>query len=148
MARLHRYQGHPEETRSNSTWSYLLDDENISPAFLPLLSSTNRDANALWGSDFPTPPGMWSEGSGYWGIGRNLTGREQFSTRNGTRWAPSEVLLHPKGGASPASRKPTFFSRSKCWRRRPKNTILRRRIGSSCWHGKTRNGWTVKRSTQ
>ena len=41
---------------------------------------------------------MWSEDSGYWGIGRNLTGKEQFSSRNNTRWSPGEVLLHPKAG--------------------------------------------------
>jgi len=87
---------------TKSTWSYGLDDgEKSSPTFPPL-ALAKRDANALWGSDFPAPPVMWSEETGYWGIGRNLTGREQVSTRNGTRWAPGEVLLHPKGGASPA----------------------------------------------
>ena len=87
---------------TKSTWSYRLDDgEKSSPTFPPL-ALAKRDANALWGSDFPAPPVMWSEESGYWGIGRNLTGREQVSTRNGTRWAFGEVLLHPKSGASPA----------------------------------------------
>ena len=45
---------------------------------------------------------MWSDSNGYWGIGRNDTGNEQFSTRNGTRWAPGEVLFHPKAGDSPS----------------------------------------------
>ena len=45
---------------------------------------------------------MWSEDSGYWGIGKNLTGKEQFSSRNNTRWSPGEVLLHPKAGVSPS----------------------------------------------
>jgi hypothetical protein len=90
------------DNRTNSLWSYRLDDfASPSPAF-PLLTSTNRDANGLWGSDFPTPPLMWSEASGYWGIGRNLTGKELFSSRNGTTWAPGEILFHPKGGASPS----------------------------------------------
>lgn len=90
------------ENRTNSLWSYRLDDfAHPVPAF-PLLTMTNRDVNALWGSSFPTPPLMWSEASGYWGIGKNLTGSELFSARNGTRWAPGEVLFHPKGGAAPA----------------------------------------------
>ena len=90
------------DNRTNSTWSYRLDDSGNRPPTFPLLTSTNRDANAVWGSDFPEPPIMWCEGSGYWGIGKNLTGQEQFSSRNQTRWAPGEVLLHPKAGASPA----------------------------------------------
>lgn len=40
---------------------------------------------------------MWSEVAGYWGIGKNTTGTELVSTRNGTIWKPGEVLLHPKG---------------------------------------------------
>ena len=86
----------------NSTWSYRLDDASQAPSTFPLLTATDRDANALWGSDFPAPPKMWSDGAGYWGIGRNLTGQEQFSARNGTRWAPGEVLFHPKHGAAPS----------------------------------------------
>ncbi len=90
------------DNRTNSTWSYRMDDfGNNSPIF-PLLTSTNRDANALWGSDFPTPPMMWSDATGYWGIGKNVTGKELFSSRNGTRWLPGEVLFHPKGGDSPS----------------------------------------------
>jgi beta-fructofuranosidase len=90
------------DNRSDSTWSYRLDDlTNASPAF-PLLTSTERDANQLWGSDFPTPPKMWSEASGYWGIGKNTTTRELFSSRNGTKWAPNEVLFHPKAGRPPS----------------------------------------------
>ena len=90
------------ENSSNSLWSYRLDDFAHQPPDFPLLSSTNRNANTVWGSDFPTPPTMWSDDSGYWGIGENLTGRELFSSKNGTRWASGEVLFHPKGGASPA----------------------------------------------
>jgi beta-fructofuranosidase len=90
------------DNRTNSTWSYRLDDFANNPPTFPLLTSTNRDANALWGSDFPTPPMMWSEATGYWGIGKNVTGKELFSTKNGTRWAPGEVLFHPKGGDSPS----------------------------------------------
>ena len=89
--------------RANSTWSYRMDDSAMkSPPVFPLLTSANRDANAVWGSDFPTPPIMWSDAAGYWGIGKNVTGRDLFSTRNGTRWAPGEVLFHPKGGDSPS----------------------------------------------
>ena len=84
------------ENRADSIWSYRLDDSDRNPA-LPLLTSASRDANALWGSDFPTPPIMWSEVAGYWGIGKNVTGRELISTRNGATWKPGEVLLHPKG---------------------------------------------------
>ena len=90
------------ENNAQSAWSYRLDDFTNQPPSFPRLTLTNRDVNALWGSDFPTPPMMWCEATGYWGIGKNLTGKEQFSTRNGTRWAPGEVVFHPKGGASPA----------------------------------------------
>ena len=90
------------DNRINSTWSYRLDDSGNRPPSFPPLTLTNRDANAVWGSDFPEPPMMWCEGQGYWGIGKNLTGQEQFSSRNRTRWAPGEVLLHPKAGASPS----------------------------------------------
>ena len=90
------------DNRTTSTWSYRMDDFANNPPAFPLLTSTNRDANALWGSDFPAPPMMWSDATGYWGIGKNVTGKELFSTRNGTRWAPGEVMFHPKGGASPS----------------------------------------------
>ena len=90
------------DNRTNGTWSYRLDDSGNRPPTFPLLTLVKRDANAVWGSNFPKPPMMWSEASGYWGIGKNLTGREQFSSRNDTRWAPGEVLLHPKGGPSPS----------------------------------------------
>ena len=49
------------ENNAQSTWSYRLDDFTNQRPSLPLLSLTNRDANTLWGSDFPTPPMMWSE---------------------------------------------------------------------------------------
>ena len=52
------------DNRTNSTWSYRTDDfGNNTPTF-PLLTATNRDANALWGSDFAAPPRMWSDASG------------------------------------------------------------------------------------
>ncbi len=88
--------------RINSTWSYGMDDFANHPPTFPLLTSTHRDANALWGSDFADPPRMWSDATGYWGIGKNVSGKEIFSARNGTRWAPGEVLFHPKGGDSPS----------------------------------------------
>lgn len=91
-------------TRNDDTgvWSYRMDDSgHDSPAY-PLLTSTNRDANALWGSNFPVPPPMWSEGAGYWGIGKNLGASEQYSARNGTRWRPGQVMFHPKAGPSPS----------------------------------------------
>ncbi len=90
------------DNRADGTWSYRLEDFGNSPPSFPVLPSSNRDANALWGSDFPEPPAMWSEATGYWGIGKNISGKEQFSSRNGTRWAPGEVLFHPKAGASPS----------------------------------------------
>lgn len=90
------------ENGANSLWSYRLDNFADNPPTFPLLTATNRDANALWGSDFPTPPMMWSDATGYWGIGKNVTGKELFSSRNGTTWAPGEVLFHLKGGASPS----------------------------------------------
>ena len=89
------------ENSANSTWSFRMDDyANNPPTFLPLLNDTSRNANEIWGTTFATPPVMWSEGGGYWGIGKNTTGVEQ--TGQGVTWAPGEVLLHPKGGGSPA----------------------------------------------
>ena len=89
------------DNRTNSVWSYRLDDiANSHPAF-PLLTVHEREVNSLWGSTFADPPRMWSEGTGYWGIGRNETGREQSSPPNDVRWAAGEVLLHPKDGGSP-----------------------------------------------
>ena len=86
---------------TNSTWSYRLDDyTNKTPAFLPLLTFTNRNAKEVWGAPFANPPIMWSEATGYWGIGKNTTGVAQLGS--GVTWAPGEVLLHPKGGAAPA----------------------------------------------
>jgi alpha-L-fucosidase 2 len=87
--------------RADSTWSFRMDDyaENP-PAFLPLLTTTRRNAKMLWGADFAHPPMMWSEETGYWGIGKNTTGVVQ--TGSGITWAPGEVLLHPKSGVSPS----------------------------------------------
>ena len=89
------------QQRADSTWSYRLDDTSNRAAVFPLLPSADRDVNGLWGSNFPNPPRMWSDVAGYWGIGKNLTGKALFSSRNDTTWAPGEVLLHPKGGDSP-----------------------------------------------
>ena len=89
------------ENNANSTWSFRMDDyANNPPTFLPLLDDATRNANTLWGTTFATPPVMWSEGGGFWGIGKNTSGVEQSA--NGVTWAPDEVLLHPKGGGSPA----------------------------------------------
>lgn len=88
--------------RADSTWSYRLDDGTQDHPVFPLLPRPDRSANEVWGSNFAAPPLMWSEDAGYWGIGKNLTGAEQFSSRNDLRWAPNEVLLHPKGGPAPA----------------------------------------------
>jgi len=89
------------ENRANSVWSFRLDDPAKRPrAFLPLLASNKLNAKMLWGPDFGNPPMMWSECTGYWGIGKNTTGVEQ--TGSGVTWAPGEVLLHPKDGAAPA----------------------------------------------
>ncbi len=91
-----------QENNPSSTWSFRLDDGAQDPLVFPTLLRPDRNANDVWGSNFPTPPMMWSEGSGYWGIGKNLTGEEQFSSRNDLRWAPDEVLLHPKAGDAPS----------------------------------------------
>lgn len=85
-----------------SMWTFQVGDPSASPPNLRFLSASGRDANQLWGSDFAAPPRMWSDAEGYWGIGRNDSGVAQISTRNGTTWQPSEVLLHPKGGEVPA----------------------------------------------
>lgn len=87
---------------AGGTWSYGVDDASGPSPVWRRLSAARRDANALWGSEFAQPPLMWSDGSGYWGIGKNTSGEEQVSARNEVRWAPGEVLLHP-GGAAPAS---------------------------------------------
>src|SRR3954468_15666172 len=89
------------ENTANSLWSFRMDDyANNPPTFLPLLNDNTRDAATLWGTPFASPPLMWSEGGGYWGIGKNTSGVEQSAS--GVTWAPNEVLLHPKGGGSPA----------------------------------------------
>lgn len=90
------------ENHAEGVWSYRLDDHQATPPTFPLLTHNDRDANRIWGSDFKTPPRMWSEASGYWGIGRNNTGTELFSSRNQARWLAGDILLHPKLGESPA----------------------------------------------
>ena len=91
------------ENTASRVWSYRMDDGSPAAPDFPLLGAAKRDANALWGSDFATPPLMWSEEVGYWGIGKNTSGEEQISTRNAVRWAPGEVLLHPRGSAPSAT---------------------------------------------
>lgn len=85
-------------------WSFRLVAEKDVADASPLLRVASRTANELWGSNFDAPPRMWSDPDGYWGIGRNDSGRELISTRNDTRWMPGAMLLHPKGndGAHPA----------------------------------------------
>lgn len=83
------------ENTTNSLWSFRMDEFVANPTFLPLLNDTSRNATTLWGPAFATPPLLWSEGGGYWGIGKNNTGVAQAA--NGVAWAPNEVLLHPKG---------------------------------------------------
>lgn len=48
-------------------------------------------------------------------MGRNETGRELFSAPNGTRWAPGEVLLHPKAGASPSGVVVAWMAPRRLW---------------------------------
>lgn len=85
----------------DGTWSYRLDDRDTDNPLFPLLTTVDRDANQIWGSDFAPPPKMWSDSSGYWCIGRNDTGGELFSSRNGTKWGSGDILLHPKAGPAP-----------------------------------------------
>lgn len=86
------------QNSADSVWSYRMDNgASSAPPDFPLLGAAKRDVNALWGSDFAKPPLMWSQEAGYWGIGKNTSGKEQVSTRNGVHWAPGEVLLHPRG---------------------------------------------------
>ncbi len=89
------------ENDLDSTWSYRLDDGDGETPNFPLLATSDRDANELWGSDFATPPMMWSGPSGYWGIGRNSTAGTLFSSRNDTNWPAGEILLHPGAGSTP-----------------------------------------------
>lgn len=86
---------------ADGIWSFGLADGVDGTAYR-LLPSASRDANALWGSDCPDAPMMWSDASGYWGIGKNGTGRELSSAKLPVKWAPGEVLLHPKGGEPPS----------------------------------------------
>ena len=92
----------PPPYSAGDVWTYRMDDSSSPSPDFPLLSLVKRGANALWSSDFQTPPMMWSEAEGYWGIGKNTTSNELVSLLNGTSWKPGEVLLHPKGGGSPS----------------------------------------------
>jgi hypothetical protein len=90
---------------SNSPWSYRLDDWQSNPqTFLPLLDTTDHNANEVWGTDFMDPPKVWSLGADYWAIGKNLSGDEQYSAITGTFWEPGDVLFWPKGGNTAPSR--------------------------------------------
>ncbi len=85
-------------SNSNSdTWSYRLKDFafNDETQFNTLLPNNSRSANDVWGTALGSPPLMWSDPAGYWGIGRNDSGVTQNS--GALSWAPGEVLLHPKG---------------------------------------------------
>jgi PEP-CTERM motif len=82
------------QNSDTSTWSYRLDDNSGN---YPLLTTNTRNANDLWGTTFANPPQMWSDPSGYWGIGKNLSGVTQTSSFSNTNWAPDEVLFHPEG---------------------------------------------------
>ena len=91
------------ENDSESTWSYRLDDRHGDSSSFPLLKFSERNANEIWGSNFATPPKMWSGKNGL------LVHRQErypvancFSSRNKAKWPVGEVLLHPKGGTSPA----------------------------------------------
>lgn len=81
------------ENGDTSTWSYRRDDNSGN---YPLLTVNTRNANNLWGSTFADPPQMWSDATGYWGVGVNLSGATQ-SSAPGVNWAPDEVLFHPEG---------------------------------------------------
>lgn len=81
----------------NGAWTYQMevtpgDDDT---AYTPIADNTIH-ANTIWGTTFATPPVMRTEGTGFWGIGRNDTGATQ--TSNAVTWAPGEVLFHPKPG--------------------------------------------------
>ena len=100
---------------AGSAWSFRLIDAEKDFDAWPRLPTNDRTANELWGSDFDAPPWMWSEATGYWGIGKNATGRELYSARNEARWKPGEVLLHPKGGAAPAGLAICWTAPSDLW---------------------------------
>ncbi len=82
-----------------STWSYGLATADDNPNHTASLFTTNTlNANQLWATGFATPPTMWSQATGYWGIGRNDTGITQ--TSGSISWAPGEILIHPKNTTS------------------------------------------------
>jgi len=87
---------------ADNAWSFHLTAAEDTADLRPHLTTSDRTANELWGSSFDSPPRMWSEASGYWGIGRNDTGRELFSAINEAKWPAGGILLHPKGGEPPA----------------------------------------------
>lgn len=84
---------------ATSVWSFWQDVEANQPPVLALLGTNTRDANDLWGTDFGTPPTMWSNASGAVGIGKNTSGSTQTDTTGtGISWAPDTVLLNPTPG--------------------------------------------------
>jgi hypothetical protein len=90
------------KNRTAEMWSYRLLDGTIPSDSSPLLESSSRTSNELWGADFDTLPRMRSDTAGYRAIGRNDSGRELVSTQDESRWSPGEILVHPKGGDAPA----------------------------------------------
>jgi len=91
-----------DRNHASEVWSFGLIETPNATASPTRFGTNTRTANSLWGSDFPTPPRMWSDRDGYWGIGRNDSGMQLVSTRNATTWSPGAVLLHPKAGDSAA----------------------------------------------
>jgi len=80
----------------SSTWSY----RTYSGGAYTLLTNNTRNANALWGTAYASPPLTWNgDGSSYWGIGRNDSGVTQNSASvNG--WGPGAVYFHPDTATS------------------------------------------------
>jgi len=79
----------------SNPWSYGTDQVAGEPVQFVALTANTRDANNLWGTDIGSPPTMWSDATGYWGIGRNDSGVVQTATGDLT-WNPGEVLLQPQ----------------------------------------------------
>lgn len=87
---------------SSTTWSYgRIPSDYSQYGISSYLASNTRNANELWGTVFASPPTMWSDATGYWGVGRNDSGVTQSAS--GIVWAPGEILLHPAAanGADP-----------------------------------------------
>lgn len=88
-------------SNSNSdTWSYRLSywAEAIPTRFSYLLPTNTRSATDVWGAPFASPPTMWSDAVGFWGIGKNSSGVDQ--TAGALTWPNGTVLLHPDPNGS------------------------------------------------